>query len=327
MQSFTDFELILVDDGSPDGCPAICDKYSEKDSRVHVIHQRNSGVSVARNTGLEVARGKYIAFADSDDYLDKEWLQSLYSAACLNNAEMVLSGIIWVNTRNQEIGRTIRRSGIWEIKSISDCINYLIYNVLHKGNGWEVWTTLFDANIIRKNNIQFCLTCHNFAEDLGFMLEYLLYCKKIVAIPNCCYYYVQHEGSMMAKSKEIVRLDSVNEIAVQFGSRFFNVIEENCSRKVYPLLYYLVMSNQYEKIDLYSNERTYILNLKDKIKNIKWHDRWMRRLVFCKSELTKVIGKEKSRRAIINARYYANRNLLMFRIEKKMVSILNHLGR
>lgn len=66
-QTFTDFELILVDDGSPDGCPAICDEYAEKDSRVRVIHQENKGVSAARNAGLDMARGEYVCFVDGDD--------------------------------------------------------------------------------------------------------------------------------------------------------------------------------------------------------------------------------------------------------------------
>ncbi len=71
LQTFQDFELILVDDGSPDACPEICDMYKKRDNRIKVIHQKNAGVSVARNRGLEIAKGKYITFVDSDDYLDK----------------------------------------------------------------------------------------------------------------------------------------------------------------------------------------------------------------------------------------------------------------
>lgn len=76
-QTFTDFELILVDDGSPDNCGSICDEYAKKDSRVRVIHQINSGVSAARNHGLEIARGQYICFIDSDDMLHAEYCQTL----------------------------------------------------------------------------------------------------------------------------------------------------------------------------------------------------------------------------------------------------------
>ena len=77
-QTFTDFEVILVDDGSPDGCPALCDAAAEKDSRVRVIHKANGGVSTARNAGLAAARGNWVGFVDSDDVIDKTYLEKLY---------------------------------------------------------------------------------------------------------------------------------------------------------------------------------------------------------------------------------------------------------
>lgn len=76
-QTFRDFELILVDDGSPDGCPAICDEYAKMDSRVKVIHKENGGLSSARNAGLDVAKGKYIAFVDSDDWIHPEMSETM----------------------------------------------------------------------------------------------------------------------------------------------------------------------------------------------------------------------------------------------------------
>lgn len=323
-QTFTDFELILVDDGSPDNCPAICDDYAQKDCRVYVIHQNNKGVSAARNTGIEYAEGRYIAFADSDDYLDKNWLQQLHSAVSSSNAELVQSGFIWVDGNGREIKRTVRYTGIWEITSQSDYIEYLIYNVLYHGNGWEVWTALFDSTIIKNHSIRFCTTCNNFAEDLGFVLEYLLYCKKIISIEDCCYYYVQHEGSMMASSKDIVKLDAVNEVAIQFGRRFFKEITGKHNRKKYSILYYLIMNNQYIKIDLYSDERKRICNVNKEIVNIKWHDKWMRHLFYCTKDMKEIMGNKKAKEAIICARYYANRNLFLFRVEKKIADISNY---
>lgn len=77
-QTYRDFELILIDDGSPDNCGAICDEYAAQDSRIRVIHQGNCGVSVARNTGLDAAKGEYVSFVDSDDWIDNEYLEHLY---------------------------------------------------------------------------------------------------------------------------------------------------------------------------------------------------------------------------------------------------------
>lgn len=93
IQSFTDFELILVDDGSPDNCGNICDEYAEKDSRIVVIHKKNGGLSDARNSGIAMARGKYIGFVDGDDYIEKYMYESLYNNIKEADADMAICGI------------------------------------------------------------------------------------------------------------------------------------------------------------------------------------------------------------------------------------------
>lgn len=92
-QTFTDFELILVDDGSPDGCPALCDEYQARDSRIRVIHQKNGGLSAARNAGLKIARGETIAFVDADDVVDPTYLEQLFSALCDSDADMAICAV------------------------------------------------------------------------------------------------------------------------------------------------------------------------------------------------------------------------------------------
>lgn len=92
-QTYQNFELILVDDGSPDGSPILCDKWAEKDSRVHVIHKENGGASSARNAGLKIAKGNSIAFADSDDWLDRTALKTLYDLANQYNVPMAIGGM------------------------------------------------------------------------------------------------------------------------------------------------------------------------------------------------------------------------------------------
>lgn len=92
-QTFTDFELILVDDGSPDNSPAICYEYAVKDSRIKVIHKVNGGVSSARNVGLDVAKGEWICFVDSDDLIEADYMQKMYEAAINNNSDFIMCGI------------------------------------------------------------------------------------------------------------------------------------------------------------------------------------------------------------------------------------------
>lgn len=92
-QTYQNFELILVDDGSPDGSPILCDKWAEKDSRVHVIHKKNGGASSARNAGLKIAKGNWIAFADSDDWLNETALKTLYDLGKKYNVPMAIGGM------------------------------------------------------------------------------------------------------------------------------------------------------------------------------------------------------------------------------------------
>lgn len=80
-QTFKNFELILVDDGSPDACPVLCDKWGKRDTRIKVIHKKNGGLSSARNAGLNIAQGKYIGFVDSDDWIEPDMYELLYNAA------------------------------------------------------------------------------------------------------------------------------------------------------------------------------------------------------------------------------------------------------
>lgn len=113
-QSFGDFEVILVDDGSPDRCPAICDAYAERDGRVRVIHQANKGVSAARNNGLFAARGEYIVFVDSDDILCGKSLAGICESVSQNGGPDVVIGnvIYWDEARGKE--RTFDYTGDFE---------------------------------------------------------------------------------------------------------------------------------------------------------------------------------------------------------------------
>ena len=91
-QTLKDIEIILVDDGSPDNCPQMCDDYAKKDSRVKVVHKANAGLGYARNSGLDVATGEYVAFVDSDDYVELDMYEQMYEASLNYQVQMVLCG-------------------------------------------------------------------------------------------------------------------------------------------------------------------------------------------------------------------------------------------
>ena len=96
-QTYTNLEIILVDDGSPDGCPQICDEYASKDSRIIVIHKENGGLSDARNVGLDICKGEYISFVDSDDWINNHYIEKLLSAAETVKADIAVASCKYIS--------------------------------------------------------------------------------------------------------------------------------------------------------------------------------------------------------------------------------------
>ena len=104
-QTYKNIEIILVDDGSPDSCPQICDLYSEKDNRIKVIHKNNGGLSDARNAGLIVSKGEYVCFVDGDDFVETEYVERLYTAIKKCNADLAICGFKYVDEKYNGLWR------------------------------------------------------------------------------------------------------------------------------------------------------------------------------------------------------------------------------
>ena len=179
-QSYENLEVLLVDDGSPDGCPAICDFYAKKDSRVKVIHKQNEGVSSARNAGIDNATGKYLCFLDSDDSLPAYAVKTLYYAIIENKADCA-AGLI-------TCGRTARKKNQIgnEILISFEESPQLLLDYIVKPGSFSAGAKLYSNLLIQENNIRFNteLRC---SEDAVFVREYLCYCKKIVTISKIVY--------------------------------------------------------------------------------------------------------------------------------------------
>lgn len=126
-QTFRDFELILVDDGSLDRCPAICDVYAQKDSRIRVIHQKNQGLSAARNTGLQAARGDYIGFVDSDDFIEASMYEKLLDNLEREKADISVCGRykVWGDKKIQE-----QKSNVYKVMDSAQALALMNTNVL-----------------------------------------------------------------------------------------------------------------------------------------------------------------------------------------------------
>ena len=175
-QSFTDFELIIIDDGSTDKSFEICSKYEKSDNRVHVIKQTNNGVSSARNLGLEIAKGNFIAFVDSDDEVHKDYLKILYDN---RKYDGLVACKLTSNKANFGDYNDKRILNLLEAQISVFCNNGIL--------GFPV-CKLFDMEIIRKNKLRFD-TNITICEDVLFAIEYLSYCHNDVCFIDGFYYY------------------------------------------------------------------------------------------------------------------------------------------
>ena len=195
-QSNADLELILIDDGSPDRSGEICDEYAAHDTRVRVIHQKNGGVSNARNAGIGIAEGKYVLFLDSDDFIDKDFCKKMVGtlkayeadiAGCANwdfypdGSKVPLDYFLPAGAyEKDEIMRKVIRPMLRDRTS---------ENAL---NGF-VWRYLFSRSVIVENGISFCGA---YLEDEMFLLEYLCNSQKLVSVQEHLYYYMQNPASV-----------------------------------------------------------------------------------------------------------------------------------
>lgn len=186
-QTFKDIEVILVDDGSPDSSPAICDEFASKDTRVRVIHKQNGGLSDARNVGINEASGDYIAFIDSDDIIEKEMMESLLMVAQNEKADIV--GCESETFTSDGTTKPIYHSSSEkQVFSSTDYLESLFFN----RTDCSVCNKLFHRNAI--NNSRFVKGRNN--EDIIFLSELLHKCSRIVQINKCFYHYRVTEGSI-----------------------------------------------------------------------------------------------------------------------------------
>lgn len=206
-QTFSDFELILVDDGSPDNCGAICDEYAAKDSRVRVIHQENQGLSGARNSGIDIAEGEYITFIDSDDLVSFDYLELLHSGIMQNKAE-----VSCCKMRDFQDGENpccdLAQVGSKAITLLSGRESVLdIYN--GTGNvGICACGKLYRKQLFR--DIRFPL--RKLHEDQAIVPILLYKAERVISVDASRYYYRIHSDSITHKAFKANRFDNVEAI-------------------------------------------------------------------------------------------------------------------
>ena len=192
-QTFSDFELILVDDGSPDNCGAICDKYAEKDNRIIVIHKENGGVSSARNSALDIATGEYIIFVDSDDTVNDSYVSELIK---WQDFDFVTAGYNYQAPNGEWYERIFQDDSVFQN-------NLKLFPSKYIGKYYfgSPWATLMKKQIIDSANLRFDKNIHS-GEDTLFIMQYLAYAEKIKSLPHCGYNYFYHSGSLSKSTND-----------------------------------------------------------------------------------------------------------------------------
>lgn len=234
-QTYTDFELLLIDDGSPDNCGAICDEYAEKDARVRVFHKINGGVSSARNLGLDKVKGEWVTFVDSDDYVHPNFFKSL-DEKC--NVDLVVESF-------QIVGSNEKWDGILEdVVYDNDLLKEKIVELSLKSNFQVPWGKFYRRDIIYAHQIKFDEKIHS-GEDTLFVLNYLVHTRTLQLHKEPYYFYergnieglssqyynIEHHFYAMSAFAEILK-----DLKLVFGNRikyvYFAYIRMYCSKLI-----------------------------------------------------------------------------------------------
>lgn len=208
-QTLREIEIILVDDESPDRVPEMCDAWAEKDSRIKVVHKKNGGLGFACNSGLDVATGDYVAFCDSDDWVELETYESLYVTACKTKADAVYSGIQTIDDAG--VVRLMNQPKKFEVMTEKDRIlEYAMDMICSRAEdpveshiAMSAKIVLYNRSLIEKFNLRFESERKLISEDLIWNIDILGRSSIVVTLPQTFYYYYNNTNSISKK----VRLD------------------------------------------------------------------------------------------------------------------------
>ncbi len=231
-QSYTDIELILVDDGSTDSSGAICDSFASEDSRVRVIHKENGGVAAARNTGVEEKKGEFYCFVDSDDTVHPNYILNLHKIITEHNADIAMSAYLYAwddgrkkRTRNAEFSdnHIFTDTG-------KDALGKMLYS--------KIYAPACYSKLFRTSKIKVHFPPYAIGEDMLASVDYLMQAEKVVMSNEPHYYYMQHEESVMhsVNPEKIFHL-------VTTGDEMMKIVSEKCPENKSAAAYYIVEKN------------------------------------------------------------------------------------
>lgn len=198
-QTYKNLEIILVDDGSPDNCPAVCDEYAMKDPRIQVIHKKNGGLSDARNAGLEIATGDWLSFIDSDDHIEPDMYETLLQNAKKYDAQISVGG---VNDELVDDDQTTVFKTTFDGQVNEECLSPIDAMKRHLAGSWAAWDKIYEKQIF--DGIRYPVGEIN--EDEPIMLLLLDRCQRIVYTNRVFYHYIHRPESITSTSFHVKKL-------------------------------------------------------------------------------------------------------------------------
>lgn len=218
VQTYTDLEIILVDDGSPDGCPAICDEYANQDSRIKVIHKPNGGLSDARNAGLEVAKGEYVMFLDSDDWWDdKDALRKIDASIKASGADIIIIGKKKYFNQEHRFGdvRTPKKCDMANstLSHAQAMQQYMRSNIFVAC----AWDKVVRRSLIEKDNQRFVK--HQLSEDIEWCCKLLMKNPQIDVLEEAFYVYRQQVTTSITANVGANNIKSILDVINRYAKR------------------------------------------------------------------------------------------------------------
>lgn len=259
-QTYKNLEIILVDDGSPDTCPGICDEWAEKDNRIKVIHKKNGGLSDARNAGLKIASGDFISFIDGDDCIHADFFDILMKVMISEQCDIVQCE--YVKTQNYNVN-TFEKLNTYSIETFN---NQKAFEMLigEKKFKQVVWNKLYKREVITLD-FEFGIT----NEDEFWTYKIFDKAKKIAYIDVTLYYYMQREGSIMGQTYSLKRLDGIRarvERHRYIQNNHPNLVRYSKVRVYFECIYAYQMSDKFLNKDDTKIAKEYLLKTKNEFK-------------------------------------------------------------
>jgi glycosyltransferase involved in cell wall biosynthesis len=232
-QTYSDFECLLIDDGSTDTCPAICDNYSVKDKRISVFHKKNEGISKTRQFGLDHAKGSYIIFIDSDDWVESFYIDNAYRSIKDESADILYFNFYNESSNGKEKLFIQKPNVKYNDKAIKQVVKGELFSCL--------WNIIFKKDFYINNNLRFNETV-NYGEDTLFIIEALFFKPKIKKINGVFYHHTFNKDSFTQQNKKVKFIERIKFIEQ------LNILFEKYNRLDLKKYNFIPVNDKYEML-------------------------------------------------------------------------------